>query len=338
MLRRLKQREAGNGVLIQRRQVRGRRNPYARRSRIPRGVQIPECTRKYALARYDPFHPDARGACIPDAINIPSMKFTLMEKGFAAPGTTGHGFVYFDPRNPTSDQPCALHTNTTSVGTGATALNAFTFLTQDFWPNALFTAAQFGATGLRYRVVGAGMRVYWTGPRLNMSGRVHGANAPNFTGIAAYTLQETVNYFDVEPTPLLAKARELPMSLSNPDDQLQYRSVIDDVVTADGAMMIGWSGVDITPGANTLAFELVAHYEIIGPNAAGTSVSETDITGFGAVNSIVSDYNRTHSGAALIDKLTNFLIAGTSRVLSNPESAGALANVGTKLLTAAASV
>lgn len=311
--------------------------PRRRRVPLPRPrAWIPECTRKYALARFDPFNPLAMGACIPDETNVPSMKVTMRVQGFAAPGTTGHGFVSFDPRNPTSNIPCITRTTTTSVGSGATALNAFTFLNYDSWPNALLTSAQFSATGFKYRVVGAGLRVAWAGPKLYQSGRVHGANEPDAGNIDSYTLQETVNFWGVTPKAMTNKHHQLVMSLPDPSSQLAYSTTIKDASTPEGLMVIGWSGMDTTPAAATVYFEAIAHYEIIGKNAAGTSPSETDGPGFVATQSAVSVYDRQHSAVQIIDKVSQFIIDGTSRVLSNPESSAALGRVATRLITAAA--
>lgn len=129
---------------------------------------VPECTQHYISARADPWN-TAPGACLPSGtFNFPSMKCKNTASGSFRVGVNGVGYIALLPAG-ANNSANIVGTNSTSVGTGATALSAFTNLTTFNFSNIPFTSAQFGGD-LLWRHVASGIRIQYVGALMNQNG------------------------------------------------------------------------------------------------------------------------------------------------------------------------
>lgn len=166
---------------------RGTSNPVRSKS-----LMLPKCTLQYALAISDPFHPSARGACVPVG-SAPTMKTHAFARFDVALGTTGIALVYMVPSLSSSipsiyitngtwagatNQPFATSATLGSAGVAST-LNAGWVGINHNGPynsgvllNALIN--NIGTlSSVQGRMVSAGIRSQYTGTTLNESGLMY---------------------------------------------------------------------------------------------------------------------------------------------------------------------
>lgn len=128
------------------------------------------CIVMYCSALVDPRN-TPQGACIPWGFPTPSQRVKVANRGTFQLGTTGQGFVYFQ-MGIANDTAMFVATSATSVGTNATALNAFTAKTSNTMGKLPFTAAQLNGGQVKGRVVAAGIRCRYAGTEANRNGIV----------------------------------------------------------------------------------------------------------------------------------------------------------------------
>lgn len=129
---------------------------------------VPDCTRHYIAARLDPFN-TIGGACLPSSdFNFPSLKSKSVSSGTFRLGTSGVGYIAFNPCGANDGQNIAV-TSSTSVGTNATALGSFTDVTFYNLSNVPFAGASFGGD-LLWRHVASGIRIQYIGSLMNQNG------------------------------------------------------------------------------------------------------------------------------------------------------------------------
>lgn len=264
------------------------------------------CAAKYFRALYDPFHPDATGACIPSMIALPSMKFTTtIRMGFTA-GLNGYGGAVFRPMRMFSVDtqqignnraPAVICTNGNYAGDDtepyAQLLDVATFDTTQSPPqfiqtvacNSPYSLAYLGnATSRTLRLVGAGMRVMQTGKLMDVQG-------------------EYITWHNQDPTSRVPPAQDGvsdllsvrstcwdPVSANN-YAELTYRPILEsdlEYVREPGDVPVNnptafttavWGRLaggillrGATPGTR-YTVEAVAHFEMQGPQVAYTSNS-----------------------------------------------------------------
>lgn len=149
------------------------------------GPRLSKCVLKTGLAIIDPFNPAARGCCLPTAPAIPSQKVHCLLRGDAIIGTGGVGFIAVSP---TVGNDCVVAYFTTGTFTRLTThcLESVNFLGTGITaliPNTLpYTTAQLvGGTQpsqVSGRVVSCGVKLFYTGTELNMSGLTYCYETP----------------------------------------------------------------------------------------------------------------------------------------------------------------
>jgi len=159
---------------------------------------------KYALAISEPFHPNARGACLPRFPSPPSQKTTGFARVTAAIGTTGFGFVTIGPCL-ANDGVAIFYTGSTYSQSGVYPLGGTNVLSTGVssasFSNLPYTTAQLIGgefsilSGIQVanrevvqgRVVSLGVRITYVGTTLNESGVYYVWSSPvheNAVGVA----------------------------------------------------------------------------------------------------------------------------------------------------------
>jgi len=158
------------------------RNPPKRRNRTSRRmpqVQLQSCTLKYARAVFNPFDPDAYGACLPMGNFRPSQKSHSKIFLSVTIGSAGVGYFLYAPclaNDATSIFTTAsTYTGTTTTGaaTTGTGINASNFTTQPFTAGQLLESDTPNVRNpVQGRIVSCGVRWRYTGTELNRGGTV----------------------------------------------------------------------------------------------------------------------------------------------------------------------
>lgn len=134
------------------------------------GHLLSDCSVNYALALSDPWD-TPEPPCIPDNITVESWKFSVRSRGTGVVGLNGVGYVAMNPFNPYAYSA----TNTTTVyvtdatyNTTGYNLNVAGSIVQTTDATQPYTnAINYDQA---YRVVGAGIKVCYTGNEMNRQG------------------------------------------------------------------------------------------------------------------------------------------------------------------------
>jgi len=171
----------------------------------PVSAHLSECAKKFCAARTDPWSSMADGACIPDMIVLASQKLRFRSRGFFATGFGTVGWITLDPfamlwndgvPNPLAPfggtgQPIVYTTGNSFapsdyewagsasayVPIGVAGSNSDSTFTSAFLTNP-------GGAGSKiepptFRLVGAGIRVRYTGAAINRGGRITAYRSPD---------------------------------------------------------------------------------------------------------------------------------------------------------------
>lgn len=133
-------------------------------------MPIPEkCILQYFSALLDPFG-TPEGACIPYSFPVPSSRVKTQIRGTTVCGTTGQGYVYWNP-TVCNDVAGVVTTQATSVGTLASQPANFTnTLSQAPIKLPYATAALGTDTGITARLVAGGVRIRYRGTEAGRNG------------------------------------------------------------------------------------------------------------------------------------------------------------------------
>jgi hypothetical protein len=183
--------------------------PIQRISSQKSPIALSSCALKYALAIAEPFHPNARNACLPVYPSIPSQKVTGFGRFNMVIGTAGTGFVSIHP-SVANNGGAVMFTNVAYTQTSLSWVTA---------TNVLQTGVQIGSlTNLPYtisqldtqwsnngasvtgRIVSVGVRISYTGTTLNESGQYYIYTDPNHNNctVVANTLSALGNLADCD--------------------------------------------------------------------------------------------------------------------------------------------
>jgi len=143
------------------------------------GSKASPCLKKWFDCVTKPFSQNAQGACIPSGANMDSNRYFGYLRGDCYIGTKGIGFIALSP-SPFNDAfqvfvtNSEFATNTASICFGNALAAGVTGLKI---PNMRFSASSVVASQstqidmpLQARIVGGGVKVYYTGTELNKSG------------------------------------------------------------------------------------------------------------------------------------------------------------------------
>lgn len=212
----------------------------------PRGVEpkLALCTQKFALACADPFHPAARGACIPS-----NNGSTMKAHGFARfafqTNASGDGMLYVLPSvannlpqvvytGATSTNvvnPWSTHGTTTTAGTlntGWSTLVANVPFSGDLFVNSSSSTSVVG------KVVAAGLRVQYVGTTLNQGGIYYGFHSPAHSSLAGATDAQIGSFGDTQVVGVNRKPFTLNL-FPVKADEMTFPTLAANAIAASGA-------------------------------------------------------------------------------------------------------
>lgn len=252
------------------------------------GNQLSMVSRNYALALANPF--DGPLATIPDFPSVPSARARVYATGVAQTGTTGFGFVALDPRRLASnDLPAVYASDSTYAGTILTAAGAGV---TSAIGNAPYSSADFtaGTNAIFGRIVAAGLRVKYSGTKLNQGGLMLGIQHPthlsllglNYPQIRAYqcSRQYTVvedSHVTVLYCPVLVNESQFTPSFG--------AGLITNVFTPMAVALQAAAGSTMS-----VAWEAYIVVEYNGPIVRNMRPSTADPSGFAAVQTTAQAY------------------------------------------------
>lgn len=154
---------------------------------------VSPCLKKWFTCLTNPFHQSAQGACIPAGGNIPTMRSMNYVRGDIVVGTSGVGFLQLIP-SAYNDVVVGVVTTASFAGQNcqffsAGGTNPWTVGCSPIY----FTNARYPSTyavpdavpitaGVSSRLVGGGVRLYYTGTQLNMGGLMSVYTSPTHQG------------------------------------------------------------------------------------------------------------------------------------------------------------
>jgi len=261
-------------------------------------------------------------------------------RGSAVYGVNGGGFVMINPKRLFANDigGCYWSQNAaTYIDTGFPPLGAVGTLSTN--SNSPFNYGAFGSgtptsSTNQYRIVSAGVRSWYTGTELNLSGECLGFRHPDNDTVDNLS-HNTLLGFDSVRRVLENSSRPVMETLwipTKPSD-LEFQSLAD-LVCPLGHARLGKAG-------ETFAFEAYVLYEFIGRNVQGKSGSHADPSGFAAVLTAAQSEGDTwvgsarNAGASLINAATNGLKSLSGPVASALRVAGPY--LGRAAISAAAS-
>lgn len=268
-----------------------RRRANKKRKRANRNGNVPFmkhahfCSAKYASALLDPEYTPL-GACVPFGFPQATKKSKGFTTGRMACGTSGVGYVLANAST-VNDVAVCTYTGATSVGTTATALNAFTNLGTALQANLPYAAASVGASGtlVQTRLVSQILKVRYAGTEANRNGSVYCVENPIHGDISAMTPSQ------VFTMPARTNARPKmdgswhTVLWSGP--VAQNEAVLG--VTSTFASRTGYAGIVILGTAGDIYdFEVYTQIEYAG-QIDGTGPAEADAEGYTAIISTVKN-------------------------------------------------
>ncbi len=192
--------------------------------KIPQGiVSLSKCALKLALAYADPWHPKARGVCIPDGQRPSTFKQPATQRITAFIGSSGLGFIALTP-SLSNDAPNCYYTLSTFSSDRAVILSANNTLTTGVtrgyatslrgFNDALIATAD--ADVISGRVVTVNAKVTYTGTVDKMGGMVYCFEDPDHLSVAgAGPTDVGSNFSSASLAPVTRKPCELTLLPKN---------------------------------------------------------------------------------------------------------------------------
>lgn len=256
--------------------------------------QLSPCVLDYAVAVTDPF--DGPLSCLPAEFPpLPSYKTRVWAKGSGATGTI-NGFVMMSPsRMAVNDANAVCYSNNVATyiqdGFPATTGDAGTALGNS---NSLYGSGQLGAGAafVQYRVVGAGLRAWYTGAEVDLSGNIICLREPNNTSLVSTTSTLALAYQNCRRV-INTSERNVVTVLYMPvgPNDISFGSSAAATDYCLGIIFQSKAAV-----ASAFAWEAFAIVEYIGRNVPGRTRSHADPEGFSAVLSSLQNQGDTYVG------------------------------------------
>lgn len=243
----------------------------------PHRNNLSECAKDYAAALVDPF--DGPMACVPSSYPpIPSFKTRVWNRGFSTVGAAGIGFVTVRPSGIVSSDSTGISFSTSAyAGAGFPTTFVETGVTSAA-TNAPFANASFGETtlGTQYRLVSAGVRVWYQDTELNLSGEMLAVRQPDNQTLAG------LSYAQVQGFPGTRRVRvgsdRAPLDCTwvpVKPSELEYNGTFTNLPSM-GILFSSVNGVKF-------GYEVYAIVEYIGYSVPNKTPSHADPAGFAAV-------------------------------------------------------
>lgn len=300
-----------------------------------KGKTVSPCLKKWFDCVTDPFSQSAQGACIPFGGNVDSNRYMGYVRGDIIIGTNGIGLLILAP-SPYNDVNCLWTTDATFAGTDATWVTALnttaTGIVAIKVSNNRFSAGSvLNNAGsqrdmpLQARLVGGGVKVYYTGTELNKSGLMSFYTNPahqnaTYNGNGPASTSSLGSYQETMICPVTREPKEYPLTPLTTTELEYYNFTANAVSTQNGmtAFAYPWAanqvinamGLYAVPSGlasltyagsatsiiivtgqpkETVHFEYSMHVEAIGDLTEGQRVpADSDPTGVDAMMAALS--------------------------------------------------
>ena len=275
--------------------------------------------------------------CIPMFPAIRTRKFYAFVRGNMGIQTaTNHGCISFAPwrlANNNATNTCV--SSPVIYSTGATAIADATFNELDTgtaWTggavslNTDYTTASLvvnsSGQGVKYRVVGAGLRIKYTGAPLSRQGLVHAIEEPDHYSLSGLSVTEIGKYDNYYSEQLSNGWHTLTYT---PVQQEEFEFEKDPMANVTWSTdprakhFIGFiiTGVSPTATGDSFQYEAVVHYEAIGSLVKGKTETMIDPIGTAAVlNAVKVDNQKAVENLSL----SNLLSTGANIISSGSET------------------
>jgi len=305
---------------------------------------LSDCARKYIAALHMPFmyldgqssigaktldvDLNSYGPCIPTFPALKTRRAKIFSRGPLGVQANGFGCIFLNPRRLgnnydfNSYQAPILYSSTTS--TFADAQVPTILDTTSPW---IGSAASYNSDydvseltpdvkgqGIKYRVVGAGLRIRYVGPELTRAGLVHCFEDPGHSSPSGYSLQQLGNYESYFN--MTVKREWIYLSYTPVSDEeftFNFDPPLGSETLATDNHYIGMLIEGAPPGA-TFQYESVCLLEVIGQNVRDLVQAEADSTGLSAaVNTISPSRQSQLNLKGATDFLTN-VVSGAKMV------------------------
>lgn len=249
--------------------------------------RVPECSENYFHSLVDPFSVPS-GVCIPcDLFPIPSQKCKTFVRGTFNLGTSGIGFFGINPTT-CNNVVCTVFSTTLSVGTAATAFNAFTNTGGTFMSQLPYDTTAFPAVGvgLRARIVAFGVRIKYVGKLMDTNGVAASYEDPDTTDILGLSW----NNLNSLPYTTLDRVSTFPhwdksVCYSGPTTTAHIEYALASQPFGAVAWVIGVSGLP----NDLYEYEFYQHTEYIGKVVVGKTMSHAEPITYGKILETTKD-------------------------------------------------
>lgn len=234
------------------------------------------CIAQYCSALVDPRN-TPEGACVPWGFPLPSYRVKVSARGTFQLGTTGQGFAYMAiPMS--NDTGSIITTTVTSVGTNATAPNAFTNRTNNLLSKLPYNAAQLNAGNLTCRFVAGGIRIRYAGTEASRNGIVTSFEGQQLVpAVSPYTTWGgDINTRNERPPP---DGSWHSCYYSGPQNSAMVNFTTSATWGANAPLIIYVQGV----AADLYEWECYQHIEYQGDTVPGVTMTHSDPVGYAQV-------------------------------------------------------
>lgn len=238
--------------------------------------KVPGCTAHFASALVIP-HDTPPGVCMPSAtMTYPSLK----EKGYCSGsfqiGANGSGYIA-GRLGCANDVGYIQMTQSSSVGSGGTALNAFTNIMTANFANLSYSQAQFSSINVMGRPVAGGVRVRYVGSLMNQNGIAYCHTDVDHSSVMSQTFASMTNLQETRKviiTGTMAAGDQWTAQVNDngPATYNEWDFNPVDAPQSQPYFCILLSGL---PG-DTYTFEACCHVELVGKALPNETVSHTD--------------------------------------------------------------
>lgn len=283
-------------------------------------VRLSPCARAYAHTLMNPF--EGPMGCVPSTPALLSRKVRVFARTTMTTGTNQFGFVCADPRSSTANgNVCLKVTTATYAGTTFDLATTPPTGVTDVVSNSDY-ATLGGTTGITVRPVGSGIRMRYAGTELNRGGIVVGLQDPNHNSLQGRTqanLESDIN------SKRFTVSRNWVTVLYKPAYQADtdFGNIVANTgAAADLCFFMGLCCTAPATAAAVFDVEFFTVFEAQGAAVRGTTISEVDETGFGAVQTALlrSNHLLPHEGPPKVDgflaDVGDVVAKGTSAVVS----------------------
>lgn len=269
-----------------------------------------QCTKDYATALIDPWTVKMP-PCVPDNVTLPSFKFGGRARGTFILGTKGVGWVLVNPYMCYNNVDYygfvtdATYTGATVVGGGIPGVNPFA-------SDSPFERGDFGDDLNQSRLVGAGVRVRYTGTEITRSGQCISFRSPtnsDFVGTGK-TASQLLTYKESSSNPVDRDWHYAVYRPATPAD-ITYHNPI--TLGGNFALLVAVFGGQ--PG-QSFEFDAVSWFEVVGNNLPNLTKSHSDPIGMAAVSMAMPIIQPTRNPTSSLRDFFHEMSAGVATAMS----------------------